>query len=89
MQSAPTITIDRLRKIDPLWSKNASSLPVSKTFKCFNGDEFIEGTGSFKGVLVYFDERRCPLVDIDAIKKPAVTLAFISYWKVLDDKLVG
>jgi hypothetical protein len=28
----------------PVWSKTSSSLPVFKTLKFFNGDEFIEGT---------------------------------------------
>ncbi len=28
-----------------VWSKNSSSLAVSKKLKFFNGDEFIEGTG--------------------------------------------
>jgi hypothetical protein len=27
-----------------VWSKNSSSLAVSKKFKYFNADEFIEGT---------------------------------------------
>jgi len=30
----------------PVWSKNSSSFAVSKKLKFFNGDEFIEGTGS-------------------------------------------
>jgi len=30
----------------------------------------------------------CPLSDKKTYKKPAVTLAFVSYWNVLDDELV-
>jgi len=30
----------------PVWSKNSSSVAVSKKLKYFNADELIEGTGS-------------------------------------------
>jgi hypothetical protein len=63
---------------DPVWSKNSSSLAVYKKLKLFNGDEFIEGTGSFKGRLVYFDERRSILLRRRSIR---------STWWVMEDLL--
>jgi len=32
--------------LTPVWSKNPSSLGVSKKLKFFNGDELMEGTGN-------------------------------------------
>jgi hypothetical protein len=34
---------------NPVWSKNSSSVAVSKTLKCFHADEFIEGTTQIVG----------------------------------------
>jgi len=38
--------IGRLTLLDPVWSKNSSTLAVSKKFKYFNGDELMEGIGN-------------------------------------------
>ena len=50
-----------------------------------SGEGAVSGDGETEGG-EFFDHT--PLLDTKTIKKPAFTLAFVSYWNVLDDELV-